>query len=340
MTKHHRISIALATGMIGVAGALGVVAARPDRAVNGTIWSANRFDHTIRGFDAATGALVRTVAMTPGSQPGDLAYARGKLYVAEEQGAAPAIAIVNPETGETYRIPMAVGSRPHHVHASPGGDLVAVGLYGTDRVAVVDTADDALLGLWDSNPNTTTGRVHAAVFSQDGNTLYLANEGANEIDAMDPRTGFVFWRLTVPGIHELAITHNGKTAYVTRRSAGQLAVIDLENRTYHDVVPLPLPDTLRLTPNEKVLTVGLRNSPAQLAVVDTITFTIEVVVLSPDATSIAGHQWTSRNGKYTFASYEGGSSQGIAVIDHDAGHAIVQRLSYPGRPHGVEHVLP
>ena len=47
------------------------------RDVNGTIWVANRGAHTIRGFDAATGDVVATVAMRAGSQPGDLAYAKG-----------------------------------------------------------------------------------------------------------------------------------------------------------------------------------------------------------------------------------------------------------------------
>ncbi len=54
--------------------------------MGGTIWVANRGSDSIRGFDAATGAEVITIKMRPGSQPGDLAYANGKLYVAEEIG--------------------------------------------------------------------------------------------------------------------------------------------------------------------------------------------------------------------------------------------------------------
>jgi hypothetical protein len=34
--------------------------------------------------------------------------------------------------------------------------------------------------------------------------------------------------------------------------------------------------------------------------------------------------------------YEGGSSPGVAVIDHRDGNQVVARLSYPGRPHGVD----
>ena len=345
MTGHTRTSRTLFAGLIPAA-VIGVfvLATETDlQSVHDTIWVANRGAHTIRGFDPSTGAEVRTVAMASSSQPGDLAYAKGKLYVAEEFGTPPAIAIVDVERGEVLsRIEMPTGSRPHHVHASQGGNLVAVGLFGTDTVAVVDTHDDTLLGPWDSNPLTTNGRVHAGVFSNDERTLYLANEGANEVVALDPRTGSVFWRMTVPGAHELAVSHNEKWAFVSRRTANKLALINLEDQTFEDVLTLGLPDTLELSANEQLLTIGLRTSPAQMAVVDTRTFAYDLVNLSPlgGATTIAGHQWTSPNGRFTFAAFEGGTSPGVAVIDHRAGNEVIQTLDYPGRPHGVDRARP
>jgi DNA-binding beta-propeller fold protein YncE len=325
-----------------ILGALAVPAgmAGGHRSVNGTIWAANRGAHHIAAFDAASGSLIRTVPMAAASQPGDLAYARGKVYVAEEFGIPPAVAVVDAETGEVLtRIAFPAGSRPHHVHASTGGSLIAVGLFGTDRVAVIDTLDDALLGTWDANAATTTGRIHAGVFSPDGNTLYLANEGAGELVAMDPRSGVIAWRMPVPQIHELVVTHNGKIAYVTRRGAHRLAIVDLETQTYADILTLGLPDTLALSADEKLLTIGLRVSPARLAVVDTASLAVDLVPLSAgdEPTSIAGHQWTASSGRYTFASFEGGGAPGIAVIDHAAANAVVQRLPYPGRPHGLDY---
>jgi len=101
---------------------------------------------------------------------------------------------------------------------------------------------------------------------------------------------------------------------------------------------LGLPDTMELSSNEKLLTVGLRTSPAQTAVVDTETFQYQLVNLSEpgQTTTIAGHQWTSPSGRYTFAAFEGGANPGVAVIDHSEGNRVVQRLLYPGRPHGVD----
>ena len=111
-------------------------------------------------------------------------------------------------------------------------------------------------------------------------------------------------------------------------------MIDLKERTYTDVLTLGLPDTLRLAAGGKVLTIGLRTMPAQLAVVDTRTFEYELVRIGPllDTTTIAGHQWTSRNGRFTFAAYEGGTSPGIAVIEHKQGSAVDRHARLSGSP--------
>ena len=68
----------------------------------------------------------------------------------------------------------------------------------------------------------------------------------------------------------------------------------------------PVPDTLQLSANEPLLTVGLRTpppAPAQVAVVDTGTMEVAVVTVGGMGTT-AGHQWTSPNGHYTFAAFE------------------------------------
>jgi hypothetical protein len=156
----------------------------------------------------------------------------------------------------------------------------------------------------------------------------------NELSALNPRTGALRWTMTVPAIHELVVTRDGETAYASCRAVSELRVIDLERQMITATIALgPLPDTLQLSKNEKQLTVGLRGTPAQIAVVDTRTLTSETVTIG-GAGTIAGHQWTSPNGRYTFAAFEGPGA-GVAVVDHRRGNAIVQTLDYPGRPHGL-----
>ena len=102
--------------------------------------------------------------------------------------------------------------------------------------------------------------------------------------------------MTVPNAHELAVTHDGKTAYVTCRAGNALRVVDLEQHVVTATIPLgPAPDTLQLSANEKLLTVGLRGTPAQVAIIDTETFATDIVTIG-GAGTIAGHQWTSPTG--------------------------------------------
>lgn len=342
MTRHRNLRRATASlGAVGLALAfmavgVSVHAAAQPLPLNGTLWVANRGDGTIRAFDAATGDVVMTVAMRAGSQSGDLAYAKGKLYVAEEFGVPPAIAIVDAESGAVLdRI--WTGTRPHHVHASVGGNLIAYGVFGTNRVGVIDTAADALLGEWPTS-GSAAARAHAAVFSPDGRTLYVANDVANELSALDPLTGDLLWTMTISRVHELVVAANGKTAFVSARADNLIHIVDLEARAIVDSIAVTLPDTLRLSANGRLLTAGLRTSPATVALIDTETHAVVLVPIGT-GTTVAGHQWTSPSGRLTFASFEG-SGAGLAIIDRSVGDSVLRVLDYPGRPHGVTFARP
>jgi DNA-binding beta-propeller fold protein YncE len=339
VSRNSRTIAAFLAGLVGIAVIVSAALAGSSdrRELNGTIWAANRGAHTIRGFDAATGGVVATVTMAPSSQPGDLAYAKGKLYVAEEFGSPPAIAIVDAGTGDVLKR-IFTGPRPHHVHASVGGNLIAYGVFGTNKVGIIDTHTDTLVGEWAASTNPAA-RSHAGVFSKDGNIVYVANDVVNELSAVDPLSGALLWTMTVANAHELAVTHDGKTAYISCRGGNALRIVDLERRVITATVALgPAPDTLQLSANEKLLTVGLRGSPGQVVVVDTATLDYDVVTIGGTGT-IAGHQWTSPNGHFTFAAFEGPGA-GVAVIDHEQGNAVAQTLDYPGRPHGIDFARP
>ena len=73
---------------------------------------------------------------------------------------------------------------------------------------------------------------------------------------------------------------------------------------------------------------------------ESASFQIVNLSVAGDTATIGGHQWTSPSGRYTLAAFEGGTNPGIAVIDHKDRNRVVQRLSYPGRPHGVVQIDP
>ena len=354
MIRHSRIARPFVVSLVGaVVGAFVLATDTNLRAVNDTIWVANRLASvsSIREFDAATGDVVRTVTMAPNSQPGDLAYAKGKIYVAEEFGNPPAVAVIDAETGGIItRIPFpnqppftaSTGWRPHHVHASVGGTLVAVGLFGTDMVAVIDTRDDSLLGPWDSNPDTINGRVHAAVFSKDGNTLYLANEGANEVDAIDPYTGFVFWRMPVPARCTNSWSRTTANVPIVSRRG------DEQGRPHRSREPDTLKDCAHARAARHDAVVGQRKAADDRS--SDLTGAAggrqhRRLQLRARQSGRIGHdgrpsmdvaKWpTSRSRRL-----KEGRHPGVAVIDHRDGNKVIDTLPYAGRPHGVTRALP
>jgi DNA-binding beta-propeller fold protein YncE len=136
------LAVLISLGLVGSSA----LAGSPDRReVNRTLWVANRGADSIRGFDSATGDVVATIPMRTSSQPGDLAYAKGKLYVAEEFG-----------------------------------NLIAFGEFGTNKVGIIDTHTDTLGGEWPASTNPAACS-HAGLFSHDGHIVYVANDIVNEL---------------------------------------------------------------------------------------------------------------------------------------------------------------
>jgi DNA-binding beta-propeller fold protein YncE len=141
MTKHSRIIITATLVALAAVAAIASVATAggsdlAERHLNGTIWVANRGANTIRSFDAATGNVLTTITMAPNSQPSDLSFARGKLYVSEEFGTPPAIAIVDAGTGVILKR-IFTGPRPHHIHVTRDGDLISYGVFGANKVGII-----------------------------------------------------------------------------------------------------------------------------------------------------------------------------------------------------------
>ena len=206
LALHRRMLTAFVAGLIGIFGiGLAASAADADKAdrltkVDGTIWVANRGAHTIRGFDAATGSVVSTVAMAAGSQPaGSRLRTRQALRGRGVRHAA----------GDRDR-------RSRH-GCRREADRARSGLAAAPRPQESPRRPRCLRALRDGQgrrgryrhglaarpvgyrPEEHLGRDHAAVFSKDGRTLYVASDTTGEVIALEPWTGEVLWRMDVPG---------------------------------------------------------------------------------------------------------------------------------------------
>lgn len=129
-------------------------------------------------------------------------------------------------------------------------------------------------------------------------------------------------------------------AYVSVRNESVIRVFDVTRGTptlLGQAEANFMPDTLSLTNDKQTLIVGLRGNPARMAFIDTETLSTSYLTL-PGSTT--GHQWLSRNGRFTYIAVEAPGQ--IAVVDNRS-RLVVTTYPYPNgmtRPHGVFYEPP
>ena len=232
------------------------------------LWVSNRDTNTAVAFNPITGARVAVVQV--GHQPNSLAAPKGsgKVYVTNEAGNTVSVLSKGVVTS-TITMPTP-DAKPHHITPSPDGRYVYVAEFGSNKVAVIDAATDALVKEFvahpESLPELTAAKVrtHAVGVSADGRTLYAVNTGTDTVTALDASTGAIVWGpLQVgKGPSEVAVTSNGERAYVSVRDEDLVRVIDLSTRGAPRLLDPPIavgdqPDTLQLTPDGRTLVVAL-----------------------------------------------------------------------------------
>ena len=332
----------LAVAAVGVAQEA-ATASNDSGRPRGTVWVGNRGYPAVAAYDASTMEHVMTVELE--GLASDVAVGGfGKVFVGEEFISQ--IAVIKAATGERLGEITTSGLRPHHLEASRNGRWITYGMYGTNLVGLIDARSGKLVGEWPAS-ESTAARSHASVITSNGRTIYVANDTTSEITEIDVRTGqLVLPSIAVPHAHELVLSRDQRTLYVVGRTADMLHVVDLRTRSMTDemLIVSPMPDTLQLVDHDRMITVGLRGSPAQIQTVSTDPLELDGVALTiAGAGTTAGHQWTSPDGRWTLAAFEGGTTPGLARIDHRTGEIVTvdfprsEKLpDQPSRPHGLD----
>jgi hypothetical protein len=329
MKSKAMAALALASFVVSTPAASGAVQSSPRQGPAGTVWVGNRGFAAVAAFDAATGAHRMTVALEVPASDVAIGLHR-KVYVGQET--ADHIAVIDANGRSVKRISTA--SHPHHLEASRNRRWITYGAFGTNRVGVIDTRTDTRKE-WAASKDSRA-LTHASVITNDGRIVYAANDVTHEITAIDTATGGLLFSIPVDHAHELVLTADERTIYVSGRTGNMLHEVDLRTRAVVDDLAIgPSPDTLELVDHDRLLTVGLRGSPAQIAVVRTDPLRVVRILTIAGPGTIAGHQWTSRNGRWTLAAFEGPDA-GLAIIDH-VRHDI-DTVPFPngGRPHGLD----
>jgi YVTN family beta-propeller protein len=300
----------------------GGVSKAPEIRAKGTAWATSRGPDTVTAFDGTTGKVLATVPV--GKAPMGLAVPRGtnKLYVGNE--GSNSVSVISLSRRQVITT-IDVGSRPHHMHASADGNRVYVAEFGTNKIGVIDTMTDTLIAEWATGPPTE--RTHAPAPTHDGKTLYAVNSASNTLVALDARTGAIQWSMrTGANPSELHITHDGRTGYLSVRNDDVVEILDLAARQVTRRIPVgDQPDTVQLSPDQQTLVVALRGTPAEVDVINLQSFAVSKVLFP--AERLAGHNWLSANGRYTFVSLDDPGA--VGVIDHQTS-SIIATWPYPG----------
>jgi len=341
--RKFTLSAALIAAALAFAAGFAGATKKWEPNLRGTVFVTERglVPGSVTAFDAATGRPIWT--SRTGTTPIGVVKPRGthKVYTSDE--GSNQMSVFAEETGALLKtIPMALG--PHHLMATRDGKLIYVGEFLQSTVGVVDTRTDTEIAHFQAS-SLANARTHSVYITRNGKDLYAANTRADrtqkgDVAHIDARTGRLLCNTEV-GVDpsEILVRPAGKRGYVSVRGENKIKELDLRRTcpvlTGREAVIGSMPDTLQLTPDRNLLVVTLRGMPAQISLMNTKTFAVQIVNIPGHTTT--GHHWLSKNGRLTFVAVE--NPGGLAVVDNETG-AVVADYMYPNppggnRPHGV-----
>ena len=320
------------------------------RLPKGSVWVVNRDQGSLTIFDAATGDVMGQVeGVGLGAHDVCLAERAGKAFVTAET--ANAVTVVDLRTLAVDTV--AVGPLPHHCEPSPDGRTMYVSLAshtpaaGAPQLAAIDTWDHSVTYITTSA--NAAARTHGPHPSPDGNTIYVAHDVGDEVTAVDAGTGEIALSVgPIARAEEVIATRFGDRLWASSRGDGTVKRIDLETGAITGSVAVGVqPESVMLTPSERLLAVSLRGSPATLGFVDTRRLSLVALVplapvepcgVVPEAPTFGDLAVMSRDGRFVFATFDRGAAcrGGVSVVDVRS-RQVVATWPYPGngRPHGI-----
>ena len=231
-----------------------------------------------------------------------------------------------------------LGPKPHHIEVSRDGDTIAVGLFGTNAVALIDTETGRTENYTSSaNPAAAAHGIYLL-----DETLYVAHETGDEVTAIDIATGDVVF--SIGGISEpseVLPDASGRLLYVSARGEDAIKIIDLNTHSIVGEVEVgDQPEGLLLTDDQGTLIVSMRGTPARLAFIDTRTLAVTELVDLAGADTSGDLAAISDDDRFVYATFDRGETGtgGVAVVDVER-RAVIDTWTYPGvgRVHGIAY---
>jgi YVTN family beta-propeller protein len=306
----------------------------------GTVWVVNRDLGELTIFDAKSGTVLKTLPVGAGAHDICISDRAGKAYITAES--INAVTTVDIRTLVTESIP--VSPLPHHIEPSPDGRTIYVSLashtptVGAPQYAAIDTDDNSVTYVTTSN--NPSARSHGPHPSLDGDTVYVAHDIGDEVSGVDTETGKIDLSISpIVRAEEVVPTRFGHQLWASSRGDGTVKRIDLHTNTITASVPVGVqPESVMLTPSERMLVVSLRGSPASIAFVDTVHLKLRDTLQIGETGTFGDLGVITDDGRLVYATFDAGATGvgGVAVIDVGT-RKVVETWPYPGtgRPHGI-----
>lgn len=221
-------------------------------------------------------------------------------------------------------IPIPAG--PHGLVISPDGLRVYASSDGASTVSVISTVTDRVVSTIDVGT-----APHGLAITRDGRQVLAAVFGASQVAVIDGVRNQVVARIPVGNPHNIAISPDGKTAYVASQQPGATALVILDLMAKRQVGTVPLdktPRALSFSPDGSVLYVTLAGSDA-------------VQIVDPKRNQITGqipvgasphHPLFTTNGAYGLVVSQGPGE--LAVISRSTAK-VIGTVSVGKLPHWI-----
>jgi len=248
-----------------------------------------------------------------------------------------ALGIIDPVAGRQVATVLESGITGHEVAASADGRTAFVPIYGDSGVGrpgsdgrsvdVVDLVTRQRVATLDlGRPE----RPHCPQVGPDGR-LYVSTELTDDIAVIDPRSREVVDRIPTGQreSHMLALTPDGRRAFVSNVGAGTVSVIELASKRVEAVIPVaPVAQRIALSSDGSWAFTADQKQP-RLAVIDTAARKVARAVELP---AVGYGTAPTPDGRWLLVALPGAAA--VAVVDLRS-WAVARTIEVPRAPQAV-----
>ncbi len=273
--------------------------------------------------DTVTPSAVPSAPEMPMTNPVPSAATAPKAYIGLFKDNA--VAVLDTGTNRVLST-ISVPTGPHGLVVTPDGRTVYVSSDGDSKVSVIDTTTDKVV------KTIEVGQMpHGLALTPDGHWVLVAVFGASQVVFIDTTSNQVSAQVSVPNPHNIAISPDGRVAYVAAQKPGAfgLSILSLADKKQIDNIPLDkTPRALNFSPDGKQLYFTLAGVDA-VQVLDPATN--QVVTQIPVGAS-PHHPLFTHDGKYGLVVSQG---PGELAILNPASNSVVKTVKVGKQPHWI-----